>query len=78
MRLVIHVSYVLIRLTFAQRLCAGGVSFARPPFKRAGSPQSASMSGLILRLSTETSTKTSLVDENGNYQSVLVISVEVL
>lgn len=39
--------------SFAQRLCAGGVSLAWPSFECAGSPQSASMSGLILCLTTE-------------------------
>lgn len=42
---------------FAQRLSSGGVSLARPPLEGAGSPQSASMSGLILRLSTESESR---------------------
>lgn len=46
--------YVLLSLTFAQRLSAGGVSLARPSLECAGSPQSASMGGLILCLTTET------------------------
>ena len=47
---------MLIRPTFAQRLCAGGVSLARPSLKCAGSPHSASVSGLILCLTTGTNT----------------------
>lgn len=46
--------HVLVCLTFDQWLCAGGISFAWPPLERARSPQSASMSGLILCFTTVT------------------------
>lgn len=39
--------------SFAQGLCAGRVSLARPSFECACSPHSASMSGLILCFTTE-------------------------
>lgn len=62
--LCVCVYVLLIRLTFAQQVRAGGVPLARPPLKRAGSPQPASVSRLILRLSTGTNTQTSLKNEN--------------
>lgn len=52
--------------TFAQRLCAGGISLAGPSLKRAGSPQSASMSGLVLRLTTDTQTHKSVTMQKCN------------
>jgi len=38
-------------------MCAGGVSLAGPSLESAGSPHSASMSGLILRLTAESNTR---------------------
>lgn len=49
--------HVLIRFTFAQGLGAGGVTFARPPFKSARPSQSVSMSSLVLCLTTKTQNK---------------------
>lgn len=45
---------VVPSLTFAQRLCARRISLARPSLERAGSPQSASVSGLIFCFAAET------------------------